>query len=121
MPLPTTPASSWVQGIDVPSRVFGTGSDDYELFEEDDEFVLSIDVPGFERDEIDVRWREGRLAIAAEHADEGANRKRTYHRSFRFPKGVDDEGIEARYANGVLEVRLPIQGATLRGTEIEVQ
>ncbi len=121
MPLPTSPASSWVQGIDLPSRVFGTGSDDYELYEEDGEFVLSIDLPGFERDEIDVRWREGRLAVAAEHEDENTSRKRTYHRSFRFPKGVDDEAIAAQYANGVLDVRLPIEGTTLRGTQIEVE
>lgn len=121
MPLPTTPSSSWVQGMDFPSRLFGTGSDDYELFEEDGEFVLSIDLPGFEREEIDVRWQGGRLAVAAEHEDESANRKRTYHRSFRFPKSIEDESIEAQYANGVLEIRLPIETAVLKGTEIEVQ
>jgi HSP20 family protein len=119
MPLPTSPTSSWVQGLDLPSRVFGTGSDDYELYEEGGQFVLSIDLPGFEREEIDVRWQDGRLAVATEHDDE--NRKRTYHRTFRFPKGVDETGIEAEYANGVLEIRLPIVDVVMQGTEIEVR
>ena len=47
---PMTP-SSWRQNLDLPSRLFGegvTGGSDYELYEEDGEFVLSVDVPGFE-------------------------------------------------------------------------
>jgi HSP20 family protein len=121
MPLPTSPTSSWVQGLDFPSRVFGTGSDDYELYEEDGEFVLSIDLPGFAREEIDVRWQDGRLAVAAEHEDESANRKRTYHRTFRFPKHVEEAGITAEYANGVLEIRLPVADVVMQGQQIEVQ
>lgn len=121
MALPTTPATSWVQGLDLPSQLFGTGRDDYELYEEDGEFVLSIEMPGFERDEIDVRWQTGRLAVAAEHENPDANRKRTYHRTFRFPKDVEDEEITAEYANGVLEVSLPVAGVQMQGREIDVQ
>jgi HSP20 family protein len=117
------PASSWTRGIDLPSRLFsGFGSDDYELYEEDDEFVLTVEMPGFEREEIEVNWYEGRLNISAEHVDESAGRERTYHRAFRMPKEIDPEEIGARYRNGVLEVRLPVlEGATRRGHSIEVE
>ncbi|MFB6218233.1 MAG: Hsp20/alpha crystallin family protein, partial [Halobacteriaceae archaeon] len=67
MALPTSPATSWMGDLDFPRRLFGTGTDDYELYEEDGEFVLTIDMPGFEREEIDVTWHDGRLNIAAEH------------------------------------------------------
>lgn len=97
------------------------GRNDYELCKEDDEFALSIEMPGFERDEIDVRWQSGRLAVAADHEDVQANRKRTYHRTFRFPTDVDEGAIEAGYSNGVLEVRLPVAGVQLQGREIEVE
>jgi HSP20 family protein len=115
--------STWTRGIDLPSRLFsGFGSDDYELYEEDDEFVLTVEMPGFEPEEIDVNWHEGRLNISAEHVDEAAGRERTYHRSFRMPKEIDPEEIGARYRNGVLEVRLPVlDGATRRGHSIEVE
>jgi HSP20 family protein len=110
-----------MQGMDMPSRLFETGTDDYELYEEDDEFVLSVEMPGFDVGDIDVTWNEGVLNIAAEHEDEQRGQKQTYHRRFRFPKAIDDDEIGAEYTNGILEVRLPvITGATARGTPIAV-
>lgn len=108
--------------MDLPSRLFGTGSDDYELYEADGEFVLSIEMPGFDPEEIDVAWYDGRLNIAAEHEDDRRGRRETYHRSFRFPSEVDDEDITAQYQNGVLEVTLPAEtGVDAKGTRIPVE
>jgi HSP20 family protein len=104
--------SSWRQNLGLPSRLFGegyTGSNDYELYEEDGEFVLSIDAPGFDREEIDLTWDSGVLNVAAEHVDDDRGRKRTFHRRFRFPKDVDTEAVSASDTNVVLEVTLPIQ------------
>ncbi|MFC6823849.1 Hsp20/alpha crystallin family protein [Halopelagius fulvigenes] len=123
--LPTT--TSWTQGLDLPGRTLLDGpfanrpDEGYELYEEDDAFVLSIDVPGFGPEEIDLRWHDGRLTVAAEHVDEERSRKKTYHRSFRLPKRVAPEEAEASYHNGLLEVRLPIEGEMTRGTEIPIE
>lgn len=66
-------------------------------------------------------WQEGVLNVAAEHVDEGRDRRRTYHRRFRFSKEVDEDGISATYRNGVLKVTLPIIGChTSRGRSIKV-
>ncbi|GAB7012295.1 Hsp20/alpha crystallin family protein [Halolamina salina] len=122
MALPENLTSSWTQGLDLPSKLFESGRTDYELFEEDGEFVLSVEMPGFDPESISVSWDEGVLNIAAEHEDTQRGRRRTYHRRFRFPKSIDDEGITAEYNNGMLEVRLPIEAeAAVTGTEIEVQ
>lgn len=122
MALPTSPVSSWTQSLDLPSRLFGQGSTDVELYEDDGEFVLTVELPGFDRDEIEVSWYEGRLNISAEHEDSDRGQKRTYHRSFRMPKAIEDDEITARYENGVLEVRLPAaEGATTRGKTIEIE
>ncbi|MFB6094840.1 MAG: Hsp20/alpha crystallin family protein [Halodesulfurarchaeum sp.] len=122
MALPTNPTNSWMQGLDFPSRLFETGRNDYELYEEDGEFVLSVELPGFDPEEITVSWDEGVLNIAAEHDDDERGRRKTYHRRFRFPKDVDDEDIGATYKNGILEVRLPVMtGATVQGKEIEIE
>lgn len=121
--LPVTTPSSWTQSLDWPSRLFpnafGQFTEGVELYEEDDEFVLTCDMPGFERDEISVSWDEGQLHISGDH--EERNQRKTYHRSFRFPKDVEPDEIAARYQNGVLEVRLPISAAAVRGQEIEVE
>lgn len=122
MALPTTPASSWLQQTGFPSRLFETGRTDYELYEEDDEFVLSVELPGFDVSEIEVTWDDGVLNIAAEHEDENRGERRTYHQRFRFPKTVDDEALAASYDSGILEVRLPVEtGATTRGKTIEIE
>jgi HSP20 family protein len=119
--LPTNPASTWSQSSNVPSRLFGS-SDDVELYEEDEAFVLAIEMPGFDPEEIDLTWDEGRLRVAAEHVDEARDRKRTYHRTFRLPKRVEDEEIDVTYRNGVLEVSLPIaRDATQRDRSIEIE
>ena len=74
--------NSWMQRTGFPSQVFGSetlGGDDYELYGEDGEFVLTIDVPGFEREEIDLAWDDGALNVAADHVDEERGRKKTCH------------------------------------------
>lgn len=84
MALPTTP-SSWMRGLDLPSQLFETGSDDYELYEEDGEFVLSVELPGFGVGEIDVTWDDGMLNVAAEYEDDediaASRRPRQAHRN----------------------------------------
>jgi HSP20 family protein len=122
MTLPTSPANTWFGSTDFPSRLFQSGSDDYELYEEDDEFVLSVEMPGFDTEEIEITWDDGVLNVAAEHEDERRNRRKTYHRRFRFPKRIDDDEIAARYENGVLDVYLPVEtSATVAGTRIEIE
>lgn len=121
MVLPRTAPSSWIQDAEFPSQLFDRGYDDYELFEEDGEFVLRIEMPGFDTEEITVAWDDGILNIGAQHEDTERGHQKTYHRRFRFPKHVDEAAIAAEYTNGVLEVRLPIEeGATVTGREIEV-
>jgi len=123
MALPATSSGSWTSDFGLPSRPFGSdGSDEgFELYEEEDAFVLSVDVPGFETDEIDVRWDDGRLYVAAEHRDDDRGRQKRYYRSFRLPKRVGDEGIEASYTEGVLEVTIPIGEGAAPGREIPVE
>ncbi|MXR52781.1 Hsp20 family protein [Halovenus sp. WSH3] len=121
MALPRTAPSSWMQSLDLPSQLFETGSTDYELYEEDDEFVLSVELPGFDPEEITASWDDGVLDIAAEHDDQQRGERRTYHRRFRFPKSVADEEITAEYTNGILEVRLPVEEAVVSGREIEIE
>ena len=121
MALPRT-ANTWSGGLDFPNRLFERGSNDYELYEQDGEFVLTVELPGFDPAEITVTWDDGVLNVAGEHEDEFRNTRRTYHRRFRFPKTVDDDAIEAAYQNGILTITLPIVvDAAATGTEIEIE
>lgn len=90
-----------------PRRIDGSGRDDYELYEKDGEYVLSIELPGYDREEITVTWDEGRLGVVADHDADRENRRRSYRQTFRMPKAIDDEDVRARYQNGILDIYLP--------------
>ena len=88
-----------------------------DLVDRDDEFVATVDLPGFERGDIDVRvtGRELRVEAEREATDDDETeryvrrerRRRSVRRSIRLPDDVDTEGVEARIGNGVLTVTLP--------------
>lgn len=94
-----------------------------DLTETDDEYVLTVDMPGFERDEIELRFADGQLWLTAEHetTDETGSRHRSMREQIVIPRSVEVDDISASYHNGVLEVHLPIvEGADERGHRIDI-
>lgn len=105
--------------FDLPA--FGPSMD---LTEHDDEFVFTADLPGFERNEIDLRVDDDALILSATHrvGDEGTADTRSVHERVRLPKPVEVEEVSAVYRNGVLEAHLPIvDGAAPSGTSIDIE
>ena len=88
-----------------------------DLVEHDDEFVVTVDMPGFERDDVDLKVTDKTLRIAGEHEesveeDEDRYLRRERHhetvrRSITLPTEVDTEGVTAKMNHGVLTVTLP--------------
>lgn len=89
-----------------------------DLYETNDEFVLEMEVPGCNKDDIEVTVERGILTVSghrASHVEESERisyhvRERSYDRfsrSFSLPQSVDAEDVEAEYRNGILVVRLP--------------
>jgi HSP20 family protein len=89
----------------------GVGSFDgnVSLEPEEDGYVVLADLPGFEREEIEVTFADDRLTIAGTHeAGEGESyRSRHVHESVRIPGEIVVDDAEATYSNGVLEILLP--------------
>ena len=87
-----------------------------DIIEENDRFVLRADIPGVERDAIDVSMDDGMLTISGErhrdHRDENAGMQRferasgRFLRRFTLPETADAEGITAKSANGILEITI---------------
>jgi HSP20 family protein len=101
-----------------------------DLAEHDGEFVVTVDLPGFERDDVEITVTDHTLRIGATHEesteeeDERYLRRERRHestsRSIRLPGEVDTEGVTARMKNGVLTVTLPkIEAEEARRIEIE--
>lgn len=77
----------------------------------DDGYVVLADLPGFEKEEIDLRFDDGTLHIDATHevADGEYARSRRVRESVSIAGDVVVDGIEASYRNGVLEIHVPLE------------
>jgi HSP20 family protein len=96
------------------------------LEDKENEYVLCAELPGLEPGDIEVKVSGNTLTVCAEHKEakqdqEGAGyRYGSFHQHFTLPYGVDDQKIDARYRNGVLEVHLP-KTEQAKGKRIPVQ
>ena len=102
-----------------------------DLEDGDDEFVLTAELPGFEKDDIDVRVTDRTLRLEVEHAEEteeeeeGEYVRRERHRasvarSISLPEAVEADDISATFNNGVLTVQLPKSEPVTQGKQIEI-
>lgn len=108
-----------------------TKSISVDVAEDDDEYVVTADLPGFEKDQIDVRVIDRRLRIEADAESETEDRDETYlrnerrrrsvQRSISLPGMVDEENATASYRNGVLTVTLPKADPDSAGQSLEVE
>ena len=100
-----------------------------DVYEDEREYLLALDLPGIKRDGLDVSLDDGRLVIRGERAAaEGLHARRAerpqgrFVRTFSLPDAVDRGAITADYKDGVLLLHLPKrnerQGRSLR---IDVQ
>ena len=101
-----------------------------DVYERATEYVITLDLPGIERDGLDVGLDENRLTVRGERAqnEEGAHVRRAerpvgrFVRSFSLPETVARDQISADYKDGVLRLRLPKRREQqTRRVEIKVQ
>lgn len=88
-----------------------------DLVETDEQFVLRADLPGLERDDVEIEVKDGVLTISGQREAEHESRGEGYHRverasgrfsrSLDLPAGIDAGAIAAEFDRGVLEVRIP--------------
>jgi HSP20 family protein len=88
-----------------------------DLVEVEDHFVLKADLPGLAEGDVNIEVQDGTLTIAGERNAEHEQREKgwyriersfgSFNRSLTLPDGVDADRIDASFANGVLEVRIP--------------
>lgn len=103
-----------------------------DIKEEKDCFLVLADVPGVKKEDIDISLENHVLTLKGErqfeqteHHQGYTRRERTqgqFYRRFSLPQTADDAKITARYAHGVLEIRIPKrEAATEKKIEISVE
>ena len=87
-----------------------------DLSETDNALEVRMDVPGIKPADIDIQVSGNMLTISGERKEEKEEKGRTFHRlerrsgcfsrSVLLPCAVQEDKIEARYAEGVLTIAL---------------
>ena len=87
-----------------------------DVSETEDQFLISAELPGMDKDNIDISLENGRLSISGERSFEKEDKGKKFHRvessygsferSFQLPDNVDEESISATYENGLLNISI---------------
>lgn len=98
-----------------------------DVFEDDAEFRIALDLPGIERSALEIDLNNDQLTIRGVRGVEEENLHRAecprgrFLRRFVIPRTVDQKAIAADYRDGVLRVRLPKrQEQKTRRVEIKI-
>lgn len=101
-----------------------------DIEETDKEIIVTAEIPGVEKGDININTTENSLEISAETKKEEKEEKKgylrmersygKYYRSYALPSKVDPAKTKAKYKNGVLEVRLP-KTEEKKGAKIAVE
>ena len=97
-----------------------------DLHEENDNLIVTVDIPGFDKNDIKVSMNGNVLSINAEKKDDKNGRTimnqrpRLIDKKMRLPitvKAGEEQVNSAKYVDGVLTIEIPI---TKKGKEISL-
>ena len=88
-----------------------------DVYEDEHNVTLKIEVPGIDEKDIDVRIENNTLTVHGERKFEKDEKEENYRRverqygsftrTFNLPQTVDSESVSATYDKGVLKISLP--------------
>jgi HSP20 family protein len=103
-----------------------------DVFEREGRLVTRVDLPGVKKEDVSVEVTDGCLALSGERKREIEEKKENYYRTEReygrfyrtvpLPEGVRVEDVKATFADGILEVSVPLPVAArpdVRKVQIE--
>ena len=131
---PNEELSTWHRDIDeLFGRFFGRNEGSVagwvprmETYRKDNEYVVRLDLPGVNPNEVEVQAEGNQLTIKGERKSETKNAEYQetvygkFERTLTLPQGIEGDKISAQYQHGVLEVRVPVP-AQLAGRKIPIQ
>jgi HSP20 family protein len=107
---------SWMRETNGGSRM-DVWAPNTDMSEDENEYVIKMDIPGMTKDDIEVNFEDNRITIRGERSEEEREEKKDYirkerykgsfYRSITIPKTVDEDQIKAKFEEGVLKVNLP--------------
>ncbi len=106
------------------------GSFPVDVLDQGDEIIVRAELPGVEKDKIDLRCTEDSISIATEKSEQRQVKGGTWVvqessfgkmvRTINLEAPVDPDNAQASFENGVLTITLPKTGPSKRGCSIQI-
>ena len=107
--------------LDFTSRNFSvtnTTLPSVNIMEDQDQFIVELAAPGFEKEDFKIEHNNNVLTISSDKRVENETKEgecysrrefsyQSFSRSFTLPNTIESEKINAKYENGILKVMLP--------------
>lgn len=88
-----------------------------DLKETDTEFLITMDLPGIEKDQVTISVEDHQLTVRGERKEEKKEEKENYlrmersygsfYRSIPLSTTVKVDAVQAKFKNGVLKIHIP--------------
>ncbi len=93
-----------------------------DVVEKEDAYSLSVELPGYSKDDVEIKIDNNLLTISAAEEEKKAEKaekreemryvirersSRSFTRTFVLPREVDKDNIEASFENGLLSLSIP--------------
>lgn len=87
-----------------------------DISETEDQFLISAELPGMDKEDITINLENSRLSISGEREVQKEEENKKFHRletsygsferSFQLPDNVDEESVSASYDDGILDISI---------------
>ncbi|GAM19106.1 hypothetical protein SAMD00019534_022810 [Acytostelium subglobosum LB1] len=115
------PVSFWEADLDFPSVRSGATSALWkpcvDVKETANSMIIHCELPGLNKDQIQLDVSEGKLTISGERVQESKEENEKFHRiersygkfqrTFTVPENCNTKDIQAKFENGVLDICIP--------------
>ena len=88
-----------------------------DIAETDISFEFSFDLPGVKKSDLSIEMNNGNITISGERKMENNKNGKNYHslessygkfsRSFELPTGINENKINAKFIDGILNISIP--------------
>jgi HSP20 family protein len=102
----------------------------YDLVDRGDKYELQVEVPGIEKEKIDVKATRYSVEISGKHSEKTEEKDkrylyterlyRSFYRNVSVPEEIIPSKVIARVENGILKLELPKRIPTKREDETKV-
>lgn len=102
-----------------------------DVLDRGDRYDLSVEVPGIEKEEIEVKATSHSIQVHGEHSEKKEEKSKDYlqhersyksfYRKIPFPEEIVASKIEAKVVNGILNVTIPKKVPTKADGETKVE